>query len=82
MADHNKTLMGLIVDGVEEVADIAAQEIEETPDFGAILNTEYILGMAKVKGAVKALLDIDKVVSADSAKNLASKAPNKPAPTD
>ncbi len=78
MADHNKTLMGLIVDGVEEVAHIAAQEIEETPDFGAILNTEYILGMAKVKGAVKALLDIDKVVSADSAKLLAAKTPNKP----
>jgi purine-binding chemotaxis protein CheW len=65
MADHSKTFMGLIVDGVEEVAHIATQDIEETPDFGATLNTDYILGMAKVKGAVKALLDIDRVVTAD-----------------
>ena len=59
-----KALMGLMVDAVEEVAFIAAQDIEDTPDFGASLDTAYILGMAKVKGAVKSLLDIDKVVSA------------------
>ena len=58
--------MGLIVDAVEEVANISAAEIEETPDFGAALSTDYILGMAKVKGVVKALLDIDQVVNADT----------------
>jgi purine-binding chemotaxis protein CheW len=62
-----KALMGLMVDAVEEVAFIAAQDIEDTPDFGVSLDTAYILGMAKVKGAVKSLLDIDKVVSNDSA---------------
>ncbi len=57
--------MGLIVDTVEEVVTLTGSEIEPTPDFGARLNTDYILGMAKVKGQVKALLDIDRVVSAD-----------------
>ena len=56
------TAMGLVVDAVEEVAQLAAGDIEETPDFGAQVDTEYILGMAKIKGAVKALLDIDRVV--------------------
>ena len=51
--------MGLIVDSVEEVVILTADVIEPTPDFGARLNTEYILGMAKVKGQVKTLLDID-----------------------
>src|ERR1700750_2139580 len=37
--------MGLIVDSVEEVVTLAAAEIEPTPDFGAKLNTEYLLGM-------------------------------------
>ncbi len=60
-------LMGLVVDGVEEVANIAASEIEPTPDFGACLDTAYILGMAKVKGAVKTLLDIDKLLQAEAA---------------
>lgn len=63
LSDHIKTLVGLIVDGVEEVIQIAAQDIEETPDFGSSLDTKYILGMAKIKGAVKALLDIDKAFS-------------------
>ena len=60
------TAMGLVVDAVEEVAQLAAADIEETPDFGAQVDTEYILGMAKIKGAVKALLDIDKVIGGDA----------------
>ena len=73
MASHTKALMGLIVDGVEEVAFIAAQDIEATPDFGASLDTQYILGMAKVKNVVKALLDIDKVLTADTVELLQAK---------
>lgn len=57
-------LAGLIVDGVSEVLNLTPSDIENTPDFGAKLNTEFILGMAKLKGKVKILLDIDRVVSA------------------
>ena len=56
------TVIGLIVDAVEEVANINAADIEPTPDFAGTVETGYILGMAKVKGTVKTLLDIDKVV--------------------
>lgn len=59
-------LMGLIVDAVEEVINIAAGEIEPTPDFSTSIKTDYMIGMAKVKGAVKTLLDIDKVIAAES----------------
>jgi purine-binding chemotaxis protein CheW len=59
-------LMGLLVDAVEEVVNFAATDIEETPNFGGSLDTEYILGMAKVRGSVKTLLDIDSVVAADA----------------
>ncbi len=58
--------MGLVVDGVEEVAQLAAADIEDTPDFGALVEAEYILGMAKIKGAVKALLDIDRVIGGEA----------------
>ena len=64
------TAMGLVVDAVEEVAQVAAGDIEETPDFGAQVDTDYILGMAKIKGAVKALLDIDRVIGGDSVSRL------------
>ncbi|MDD2707948.1 MAG: chemotaxis protein CheW [Verrucomicrobiae bacterium] len=57
------TQMGLVVDAVEEVVNIMAGDIEDTPSFGASVSTENILGMAKVKGVVKTLLDIDRIVS-------------------
>jgi len=54
----------MVVDGVEEVLTINATDIEQTPDFGGQVAVDYILGMAKIKGAVKVLLDIDRVVGA------------------
>ena len=58
-------LIGIVVDAVSEVLNIKGEEIEDTPTFGTKLNTEYILGMAKMEGGVKILLDIDKVLSAE-----------------
>jgi purine-binding chemotaxis protein CheW len=56
-------LIGIVVDSVSEVLNIKGNDIEETPTFGAKLDTDYILGMAKMNGGVKILLDIDKVLS-------------------
>ena len=66
--------MGLIVDCVEEVVTLTAGEIEPTPDFGARIDTTYLLGMAKVKGQVKTLLDIDRVVSPETVQALVAAA--------
>ena len=66
--------MGLIVDSVEEVVTLTAGEIEPTPDFGARICTEYLLGMAKVKGQVKTLLDIDRVVAPETVQAIAAAA--------
>jgi purine-binding chemotaxis protein CheW len=56
---------GIIVDRVQEVLDIAGQNIEEPPQFGASVNTDFILGMGKVGDSVKILLDIDRVLGGD-----------------
>lgn len=61
--DAGPILVGLVVDAVSEVLNLGSSEIEDTPDFGAKLATPFILGMAKLKGKVKILLDIDRVVS-------------------
>jgi purine-binding chemotaxis protein CheW len=74
LPEGSSVQMGLIVDAVEEVTNLAAAEIEPTPEFGAAISTSYILGMAKVKGEVKTLLDIDQVVAADTVRALASAA--------
>ncbi len=56
-------LMGIVVDGVAEVLNLAVADIEDTPDFGDGTATPYLLGMAKVKGKVKILLEIDRVLT-------------------
>ena len=56
--------MGILVDAVSEVLDIQDGDIEEAPSFGGNVNTDFILGMGKVKNEVKILLDIDKVLTA------------------
>jgi purine-binding chemotaxis protein CheW len=63
-------LMGIVVDGVSEVINFAVGEIEDTPDFGEDISSQYLLGMAKVKGKVKILLDIDRVLSNQELHNL------------
>ncbi len=55
--------IGIVVDSVSEVLNISGNDIENAPMFGTQLNTNYILGMAKIEGGVKILLDIDKVLT-------------------
>jgi len=56
-------LLGIVVDAVSEVLNIKHDHIEDTPNFGTALNTDFMLGMAKIENSVKILLDIDKVLS-------------------
>lgn len=70
LTDQQVVQMGLIVDSVEEVVTLNAGEIEPTPDFGTRVDTTYLLGMAKVKGQVKTLLDIDRVVAPETVQAL------------
>lgn len=57
--------IGLVVDSVSEVLNIKHEDIEDTPTFGTTLDTDYILGMAKIDSRVKILLDIDTVLGGD-----------------
>ncbi len=56
---------GIVVDRVQEVLDIPGGSIEEAPQFGAAVDTNFILGMGKVGDSVKILLDIDTVLGGD-----------------
>ncbi|MCK5310494.1 MAG: purine-binding chemotaxis protein CheW [Desulfobacteraceae bacterium] len=69
-SESSTALIGIVVDAVSEVLNIKEEEIEETPTFGTKLNTDYILGMAKIEGGVKILLNIDKVLSNEEMSSL------------
>jgi len=62
VVDIKGIFVGIVVDTVKEVLDIKEEDIEETRALGSTVNTDFMLGMAKVKGAVKILLDIEKVL--------------------
>ncbi len=69
-SDSETVLIGIVVDAVSEVLNIQKEEIEESQTFGTKLDTDYILGMAKMEGGVKILLDIDKVLNQQEVKQL------------
>jgi len=69
--DGARFLTGLVVDQVSEVLSLQASEIEDTPDFGRGVATPYLLGMAKTKGKVKILLDINRLMTAQEVQGLA-----------
>ncbi len=54
---------GIVVDHVQEVLDIPGQDIEDAPQFGSEVDTNFILGMGKIGDSVKILLDIDRVLA-------------------
>jgi purine-binding chemotaxis protein CheW len=62
--------LGVLVDGVSEVAALAAADIENRPDFGTSVDLSYILGMAKTKGRVRILLDIDAALNSHDLQGL------------
>jgi purine-binding chemotaxis protein CheW len=63
--------MGIIVDEVSEVLNLAAGDIQDTPDFGGESAPPYLLGMANLKGRVKILLDIDEILTGADVQGLA-----------
>jgi purine-binding chemotaxis protein CheW len=58
-------MIGIVVDAVSDVLSIKEEDIDSDLSFGASIETGYILGMAKMEGGVKILVDIDKVLTSD-----------------
>jgi purine-binding chemotaxis protein CheW len=70
--DGGEQPMGVVVDGVVEVLMLDSADIEDSPDFGREVTSSYVRGMAKSKGKVKILLDIDRVLSSQELNRFAS----------
>jgi len=62
---EQQQVIGVVVDAVNEVLDIAASDIEPPPAFGAQIRADFIRGMGKVRGRFVVLLDLDNTLSAE-----------------
>ena len=71
---QGSVMTGIVVDSVSEVLDIVEDQIEDAPTFGAGIDTDFILGIGKIKDEVKILLDIDKVLDISEMSTITNKA--------
>ena len=67
-----RQVIGVMVDAVNEVLDIAPADIEPPPTFGARIRSDFIQGMGKVKSKFVILLDVNHVLSVDELGGLES----------
>ena len=81
VVEINGVLIGLIVDGVSEVLDIAEKNVVPPPDLRASQN-KYIRGIGKLESSVVLLLDWEKLFSEDDQELMGSAAGAEPAKDD
>lgn len=64
MVEHedSQVMLGLMIDAINAVTDIASKDIELPPEFGAKIPSEYIVGVGKVNNRFVILLDINKML--------------------
>jgi purine-binding chemotaxis protein CheW len=56
-------VVGMVVDGVSDVTTLKADEIKPAPEFGASLDTQYLLGLGTVDERMIILVDIERLMS-------------------
>jgi len=65
-AEVGTLVVGALVDGVSEVLDVLTQDIEPVPPLGTRIPREFIQGMAKAKGSLLSVLDMDRVLDRET----------------
>ena len=58
-------VMGLVVDGVSDVHDVASDDVKPAPDLGGAISTRFVRGLATVDDTLLIVLDTDKLLNAD-----------------
>lgn len=64
------TTIGIVVDGVSDVLSVARDEVRSAPDFGTVVDTDFIAGLTATKDGMVMLLDIDQLLSVDELNTL------------
>ena len=62
---QERQVVGIVVDAVNEVLDIADADIEPTPSFGTRIHAEFIDGIGKVSGRFVILLNVPRMLAID-----------------
>jgi purine-binding chemotaxis protein CheW len=71
-SQQGPVVMGVIVENVSEVLELADSDIEPAPSFGKDARSEFLSGLGKLGGRFVILLDVKHVLSMDELAVLAS----------
>jgi len=63
VSGSRERIMGIVVDAVSDVYDVAENEIKPPPDFGSVISMEFIRGLATVNEKMVIILDIDRLLN-------------------
>lgn len=58
-----RRVVGIVVDGVSDVITLPPDQIKDSPEFGAALDTKYIMGLGTIDQRMIILVDIEKLMS-------------------
>jgi len=58
-----KRVIGMVVDGVSDVITLAPEQIKAAPEFGAAIDTKYVMGLGAVDERMLILVDIEKLMT-------------------
>ena len=61
--DKGERTIGMVVDGVSDVYNITAENINSAPEVGGSVSMEFIKGLATVNNQMIILLDVDELIN-------------------
>jgi len=61
--NSKERIMGVVVDAVSDVYDVTENELKPPPDFGSVISTEFVKGLATVEEKMVIVLDVDKLLN-------------------
>lgn len=56
-------VVGIVVDGVSDVINLVPDQVRPAPDFGVVVQTDYLLGLGTVGERMVILADIEKMMT-------------------
>jgi len=65
VAKEKERIMGIVVDAVSDVYDVAEEDIKPPPEFGTVISTEFVKGLATVGDKMVIVLDIDYLLNSN-----------------
>lgn len=70
LLNRKTTVLGILADSVQEVIDLAPEQIEAAPEIGNQLNTEFIAGIGKKDNRFIIILEIGKILTSEELRDV------------